>query len=196
MNQRDKTGQNKRSERDQPFVTRCTSCMDFGAQYLMIPGFEGCTPIYNNHATTAFSMVLTPSRLVQRITRLIFVSYEEEWLKSVKCSRIQLWSRPSHPSASPSSANHCNLPKICFLNIQTQAALSQSVKSILGVWHLAGGEGSNLTRVHSCAVRAITIWQLEAQCQDIQACHTRWLGYCHHFMVTWFWCEIIVDCKS
>lgn len=98
MNQRDKTGQNKRSERDQPFVTRCTSCMDFGAQYLMIPGFEGCTPIYNNHATTAFSMVLTPSRLVQRITRLIFVSYEEEWLKSVKCSRIQLWSRPPiHP---------------------------------------------------------------------------------------------------
>ena len=137
MNQRDKTGQNKRSERDQPFVTRCTSCMDFGAQYLMIPGFEGCTPIYNNHATTAFSMVLTPSRLVQRITRLIFVSYAAAAgggvVKKCKMFSNPIMIPPSHPSASPSSANHCNLPKICFLNIQTQAALSQSVKSILGV---------------------------------------------------------------
>ena len=109
MSQEDKTGQKGNIERDKHHLlqTRRSSCMDFSTQYLMILGFEGCTPIYNNHATTAFSMVLTPSRLGLPITRLIFVSYaaareekeEKERLKSVKCSRIQLWSRPPiHPT--------------------------------------------------------------------------------------------------
>ena len=83
MSQEDKTGQKGNIERDKHHLlqTRRSSCMDFSTQYLMILGFEGCTPIYNNHATTAFSMVLTPSRLVHRITRLIFVSYAAEVVK-------------------------------------------------------------------------------------------------------------------
>ena len=95
----------------------------------MILGFEGCTPIYNNHATTAFSMVLTPSRLGLPITRLIFVSYAAAAGGGGVVKKCKMFSNPimipsSHPSDSPSSANDCNLPRICFLNVQTEAALS------------------------------------------------------------------------
>lgn len=130
MSQEDKTGQKGNIERDKHHLlqTRRSSCMDFSTQYLMILGFEGCTPIYNNHATTAFSMVLTPSRLGLPITRLIFVSYaaagEEGAFKKCKMFSNPIMIPSSHPSDSPSSANDCNLPRICFLNVQTEAALS------------------------------------------------------------------------
>ena len=129
--------------------------------------------------------------------RLIFVStqWRERDVKKLKMFSSPIMILPApRPPIHPPGNNCCNLTQRGgFLNPP------HCITSGRPFWHFAGDnlltwKPSNLTplcRQHvASALGAITIWQVEAQCQDIQACRSQLHARCYRFEVIWSNCQL------